>query len=166
MNDKTCELGGLPDAWAAFLRDFDWAHWVTLTFRDYEPPNSPGLAPARPPIVRPGPPVDFAHRVFASFANDLGRRVRGPVWWFRGDELGRQQGRLHLHGLVGGTGGLRVDTIKGAWRWGFSYVQRYDSKLGAAYYVTKYVTKEMSDYEISADLSRRSERPTDLFEDR
>jgi hypothetical protein len=73
----------------------------------------------------------------------------GPVWWFRGDELGERLGRLHLHALLGGTGGLLEASLKREWRAGHSLVKRYDPALGAVHYLTKYATKGLADYDVS-----------------
>lgn len=69
--------------------------------------------------------------------------------WFAGLEL-QQRGVPHLHALIGGGGLelLRWNDIRG-YLWehgGFNKWEAYDDRRGAAYYLTKYVTKDLSDW--------------------
>ncbi len=152
QNDKRPSARSLAAAWGEYLAPYAWDHWVTLTFAPPCPPQLGGpvrLGPARPGAERPGPPPDYAHREFGRFVRRVERRAREPVWWFRGDELGERLGRLHLHALLGGTGGLLETSLGREWRVGFSLVKRYDPALGAAHYVRKYATKGLADYDVS-----------------
>jgi len=152
QNDKATSASGLAAAWGPYLGDYAWNHWLTLTFAPPRPAHLGGrvpLGPARPRPARPGPPPDYAHREFARFVRRLECCGADPVWWFRGDELGERLGRLHLHALLGGTGGLLESTLGRQWRAGFSVVKRYDPALGAAHYLTKYATKGLADYDVS-----------------
>ncbi len=154
MNITTIDPAPLLKAWAGFLAQFDWSHFLTLTFRPYAPLVVAGLAPAKPLGPRPGPPPDYAHRAFERFVNDLGRRVGQSPFWFRADEFGEQLGRLHFHALIGGVRSLTVETIKPAWREGFSVVREYDPDLRVAHYLTKYVRKDLADYDMSGKFQR------------
>ena len=157
QNDNPISARSLAAAWGEHLTAYDWNHWVTLTFAPPCPPHLGGavrLGPARPGPARPGPPPDFAHREFSRFVHRLECRGGGPVWWFRGDELGERLGRLHLHAFLGGTGRLLEASVGQEWRVGFSLVKRYDPALGAAHYVTKYVTKGLADYDVSGRWGR------------
>lgn len=147
----------LVEAWGSWLEHFDWSHWTTLTFRPYQPWQPPGLGPARPPKDRPGPPPDYAHRAFQGFVNMLGERAGRPVAYFRGDEFGERLGRLHLHALLEGTGGLLEESVRRCWRPGFSAVEVYDPELGATHYLTKYITKSLASYDLGGRLRRRGE---------
>ncbi len=152
----------LPVAWSEYLTRYHWDHWVTLTFAPHPPRDLWSLVPVGPARLgpdRPGPPPDYAHRQFQSWVG----RVEGcggeSVWWFRGDELGERLGRLHLHALVGGTGGLLEASLRREWRAGFSFVKRYDPALGAAHYITKYATKGLADYDVSGAWCREPLQP-------
>ncbi len=152
QNDKRPSARSLAAAWGEYLQPYPWDHWVTLTFAPPRPPHLGGgvrLGPARPGADRPGPPPDYAHREFARWVHRLEDCSEEPVWWFRGDELGERLGRLHLHALLGGTGGLLDETLGRQWRAGFSVVKPYDPALGAAHYLTKYATKGLADYDVS-----------------
>jgi hypothetical protein len=71
-----------------------------------------------------------------------------------GERLAGHTYRLILsrHELVG----LRRDE---AWKWwfdqyGFARILKYDEKLGAGYYLTKYVTKDLGDIQFGIRLNR------------
>jgi len=152
QNDNRPSARSLAAAWGEYLAPYAWDHWLTLTFAPYRRRNLRGgvrLGPARLGAERPGPPPDYAHREFGRFVQRLEDCGGEPVWWFRGDELGERLGRLHLHALLGGTGGLLEVSLGREWRAGFSLVKRYDPALGAAHYITKYATKGLADYAVS-----------------
>jgi len=162
QNDNPASATSLATAWGEYLAPYPWDHWVTLTFAPYRRRHLGGvvrLGPARRRAERPGPPPDYAHREFRRWVRRVEDRGREPVWWFRGDELGERLGRLHLHALLGGTGGLLDESLGREWRAGFSLVKRYDPALGAAHYVTKYVTKGLADYAVSGDWHREPLQP-------
>lgn len=157
QNDKPISVTSLAATWGDWLSEFDWDHFATLTFAPPRPlhlggPVRPGPGRPRPP--RPGPPPDYAHRQFRRWVRRLGVLGGAPVWWFRGDELGERLGRLHLHAFLGGTGRLLEETLGCQWQAGFSLVKRYDPALGAAHYVTKYMTKGLADYAVSGRWGR------------
>jgi len=60
----------------------------------------------------------------------------------------------HIHALVAGIQGVRrMDMVDWCYRqYGIARILPYNPKLGAGYYLCKYLTKEMSDVEFSADL--------------
>ena len=152
QKDRRPAARSLAAAWGEYLAPYAWNHWLTLTFAPLRPPHLGGavcLGPARAGPLRPGPPPDYAHREFRRWVHRLECRGGEPVWWFRGDELGERLGRLHLHALLGGTGGLLESSLDREWRAGFSLVKRYDPALGAAHYLTKYATKGLADYAVS-----------------
>ncbi len=162
QNDNRPSATSLAAAWGEYLAPYDWNHWLTLTFASPRPPDLGGpvrLGPARPGPERPGPSPDYAHREFGRFVRRLEDRGGGPVWWFRGDELGERLGRLHLHALLGGTGGLLESSVGREWQAGFSVVKRYDPALGAAHYLTKYAAKRLADYDVSGRWGRNGLLP-------
>jgi hypothetical protein len=123
------------ECYGEWLEGWPWDHYTTLTFG-----------------IKSGP--DFARRAFGRWTRCLEREAGLPVFWFVGFEDGRLLGRLHLHALVGNTGGLNDRWMAEAWTPGFSRIVRYQPQLGAAYYVTKYVTKELLDYDVSSNFTR------------
>lgn len=135
---QTLDRSLLP-AWGAFLSDFAWHHFLTLTFR-------------RESVQ------DFARRQFLSYIGRLERESGRSLFWFYGTEYGKL-GRLHLHALTGNTDGMGAvlnaewyqDANRGAR--GFARVKEYDPLLTAAHYVTKYITKSLADYDLSPQLA-------------
>lgn len=122
----------LRHAWGEWLNAFHWDAWCTLTFREERSHAS-------------------ATRAFERFGRWLRREGNPAAGWFYAHEVG-SYGRLHLHALVGG---LEPYTSRRAlWRWWFDHYGRaqilpFDPGRGAAYYVSKYVTKgELSHYDI------------------
>jgi len=64
-------------------------------------------------------------------------------------ELQKRRGVPHIHALVAGEGLPRRDE---AWKWcfdnyGITRILPYDRKLGAGYYLCKYITKGVTDIE-------------------
>jgi hypothetical protein len=91
------------------------------------------------------------------------RKTAGlPVYAFLAAERGDKGGLIHLHALVGNTGHLRhycgerrAAAVWGqrccmlhAWPAGYARVLPYDSQKGAAYYVSKYVSKQLAEWEL------------------
>ncbi len=96
---------------------------------------------------------------------------RSPVQAFVGVEEGRVGGLVHLHALVAGVGGLEANCgamvkledqlrqhrkghspltccMKHAWARGIARTLTYDRRLGAKHYVGKYVTKDLSEWDL------------------
>jgi hypothetical protein len=81
-----------------------------------------------------------------------------PLVWFYATEYGRL-GRLHVHALTLNTGVLPLARLGGEWfqpegtgARGYARIFPYDPRLGAAHYVSKYITKDLADYDISDRL--------------
>ena len=109
-----------------------------------------------------------------------------PVYAYFGVERGNKGGLLHVHALVGNVGhlkpycGLRLAPnerglkccLLHAWRWGYARAVSYDPALGAAYYVSKYVVKNLAEFDFvgfpaHAQASLGSERyPVRLRDER
>lgn len=121
---------GLRRGWGEFLEPFPWQWWGTLTFREEYS-------------------SDAADRAFGRFAGWLQNDSPG-VGYFVGHEIGKL-GREHLHFLAGGLRPWVSRRV--AWkRWfdrhGRAQIIPYDPELGAAHYISKYVTKDFSRYDI------------------
>lgn len=133
----------LAEAWGTFLAGYPWDWFLTLTFRE--------------------PPGSFrAHRMFDRFARDIERAANAPIGWFRADEYGSIGGHLHIHGLMLGTGHLSRMAWLHEWnRWaGFARILPFDPAKGAAFYCSKYVTKQFGDYDFSENIQAfRGTRP-------
>lgn len=125
----------LSVAFGQFLSQFLWDWFLSLTFRDEV--------------------TSFrAHRLFARFVSELEKAAGIPIFWFRADEIGPRGGRFHLHALIGNVAHLR----RMSWidRWGqlagYARILPFDAQKGAAYYCTKYATKQNGDWDLSDNL--------------
>jgi hypothetical protein len=125
----------LTEAWGEFLSQFSWDWFVTLTFRDE-------VKSFR------------AHRLFGYLMRDLETAAGVPIFWFRSDEIGECGGRFHMHALIGNVAHLRRLYWMDEWnrRAGYARILPFDCRRGAAYYVAKYVTKQLSDWALSENV--------------
>jgi hypothetical protein len=85
-----------------------------------------------------------------------------PIYAFVGVERGGSGGLVHLHALVGNVGHVKAycnDKLPPgvwgrrccmlhSWPCGMARVLPYDPALGASYYVSKYVTKSLSEWDL------------------
>lgn len=92
----------------------------------------------------------------------LAKLAAQRVYAFVGVERGKTGGLLHLHSLVGNVGHLRAYCgerlspgkwgrgccMVHGWPCGHARVLRYDPKLSASYYVSKYVSKNLAEWEL------------------
>jgi hypothetical protein len=92
----------------------------------------------------------------------LEKAAAQPIYGFLGVERGNRGGLLHVHALVGNVGHLRPFCgarlspgewgkdccMVHAWPCGYARVLPYDSKLGARCYVSKYVAKQLAEWEL------------------
>lgn len=85
-----------------------------------------------------------------------------PIYGFVGVETGNTGGLLHIHALLGNVGHLKPSCgvclspgewgrgccMLHAWPCGLARVFPYDPKLGARFYVSKYVSKCLAEWEL------------------
>lgn len=128
----------IKQAWGQHLGRYPWDHFLTLTFR-------------RESVA------DFARRSWLSYVRRLELAAGMPLVWFYGTEYG-SLGRLHIHALTLNTGSLPIRILHREW-WqdpplprGLTKIAVYSPLLGAAHYVSKYVTKDLADYDVSDRL--------------
>ena len=143
----------LKQAWGDFVDEvgdrkggFDW--YATLTFRDRS------AADQARGWTKAG--WGYTQKACNRFLGQLGD-LKGlqDVWWFRAREYQTWRGVPHFHVLIGGVQDLRRDE---AWSWwfqhyGFARILPYDRRLGAKFYLCKYVTKELGDIQFSQNLA-------------
>jgi hypothetical protein len=115
------------DALAEMLGRWQWEWFVTLTFR-----GSPRLG--------------YCYSAWADLIRWL-RQRGGEPQYFRGTEW-QMRGTPHFHALVFGVNhaARRMDVVD--WwgcRYGWARVFAYDPRLGAGFYVTKYLCKDYRD---------------------
>jgi hypothetical protein len=134
----------LKQAWGEWLGELcDWDWFVTMTLK-----NPKGI----PTWDKPG--FASAKRAWGEFTKKS-RPALGELKWVRMFEIQPWRGVPHVHALVGNTDPSvrRMDLVDWAWeRWGIARVLEYDHELGARFYLTKYVTKQIADIEFSRSL--------------
>ena len=125
----------LSDAWGEFLGRYPWDWFVTLTFA--------------------GDVKTFtAHNRGNAWLRSLERAAGHPIAWFRGDECGNKFGKFHMHLLIANVAHLHRFTWMKRWeaRNGWARIYEFNPALGASYYVAKYVTKQLGEWELSDNL--------------
>ncbi len=137
----TAEVNQAWGEWLSGLAKWDW--WVTLTFAD-PPANTSGW-------TRPG--WATAKKGWREFVNHV-HFFQGipckPLTWVRGFEIQKWRGAPHIHALIGNIAKPRI-VAAGTW-WEMQYgriwhIEKYNPSLGAGFYLCKYVTKEMVDFD-------------------
>ena len=142
----------LREAWGDFVDDIGkrkggWDWFATGTFRDRTEEE----------IARGWTRVGMAYsrRACDAFLMELGdRRGMQDLHWFRAREFQQDRGVPHYHMLIGGVKDLRRDEAWAWWfeRFGFARILPYKAELGARFYLCKYVTKPLGDFEFSDNL--------------
>lgn len=99
-----------------WLRQYEWTHYCTLTFRFSTSPHA-------------------ARREFARYIRWLEQRSQHRVDWFNTVERG-SGGHTHIHTLLN-VANMTGQEIKRTWRSGFTQIRRYNQRKGAPEYTAK-----------------------------
>lgn len=120
----------LRQGWVDLLDRYVYDWFCHLTFRDL-------------------PRSYTAINRFNAFIRAIQRKEKVDIGYYVAMETG-MLGRYHFHALLGGLPGIYIKPWWNWWftRYGRSKIERYDPKLKASHYVTKYTTKSMSWYDI------------------
>lgn len=136
----------LHQAWGDWLsRVKKWEWFVTLTLKNPEGVSTwtkPGFATAK--------------RAWGEFTARA-MPALGELTWVRFFELQRDRGVPHVHALVADCDPSvrRMDLVDWAYhRWGITRVLPYNHELGAAFYLGKYITKDVADIDFSKGFPR------------
>jgi hypothetical protein len=72
-------------------------------------------------------------------------------------EWHRFRDSVHIHALIGNTGDTERLLAMDRWyqKYGISRIWPYNSRLGARYYLGKYLLKDLSDWDIEIPLELR-----------
>jgi hypothetical protein len=96
---------------------------------------------------------------FRKWISDL-YRPRRTISYFMAVERFSDNIRTHIHFLLNGVGDMRYEEVGQPW-WkrfhGYLYIRKYDPDLGANHYITKYVTKELCDWDF--DIKKNHQEP-------
>jgi len=116
-----------------WLSTFQWDWWATFTFR-FEVPDA----------IK-------AKLYFARFQKQLVKKIHHGFYYFLAVERFKSGLSTHLHCLLSNIDDVAYVTVGQAWfkRYGYAKIEKYDPGLGAAHYLTKYVTKEICDWDVS-----------------
>lgn len=139
LRSAPVDRAAIARAWGDMLKGGAFDAWCTLTFRRSVGPQA-------------------ADAAWADFMRWIRHKQGHRAEWFRVTETHRS-GAIHFHALLGRCSGLRRLSALDYWRhrYGFGQVLPYDSRLGAPYYISKYVCKS-ADAELDCQFSRCFER--------
>lgn len=112
--------------WGEWLKPRDWRWFCTMHFR-YQVS------------------VYSAKKCTSNFIKSISDNVD----YYFAIERSRYGEQMHVHILLGCVVGFDASDIRKEWvkRYGYSRILPYDKKRGAVYYVSKYVTNPIADYD-------------------
>ena len=110
-----------------WLNPYPWQFFVTLTFA----------------VDRISP--DRAKKLFEQFAQASGKNV---IYFFV-IEWHKFRDNVHIHALLGNVG------KELNWAYGISRVLRYNPKLGARFYLSKFIGNEMVEWDFKLDSVKK-----------
>jgi hypothetical protein len=119
---------------ATWINKFNWQMWITGTFK---PDQS-----YRDTIK--------TKKAFMRFIGDLGETYhKTDIEFWLAVERFKHGDFTHIHALLNGLDGLTYRQVGEPWfkRFGRVQVEGYDPTKGANYYITKYVVKEVCDWD-------------------
>lgn len=126
------------DQWGSWLNTLPWDYWATLTTRNK---NGGGF------VERPYTERSLGS-AYGRWFKSQGTNKDGIELSFMVMEYGRQGGRLHAHALLKGT--FDKDLAESTWyfRHGICQLEPFDNGKGAAYYLSKYLSKDVREYRL------------------
>lgn len=119
----------LSSVFGEWLNQFKWDWWATFTFRRDTSP----------------------YRAKKSFLRFIRGNLHRHAYYFMVVEWHSYRDCVHLHALVGNVDKVRRLSTMDRWyaTYGISRIWPYDTRLGARYYLSKYITKELSDWDFN-----------------
>lgn len=124
----------LRNEMSKWLNKIDWEIWFTGTF---QPERS-----YRDTIK--------TKKAFNRFIELMSKKYdKHGIEYFMAVERFKSGGFTHCHSLLKGLDGVSYQQIGEAWRhfYGRESVEQYDPKKGANFYLTKYITNELCDWD-------------------
>lgn len=120
------QVNPLRLAWVDLLNRYDWDWFATLTFRDL-------------------PKTYTAINRTKKWLTAIKKQEKRSISYFMCMEWTKVQNRPHTHLLIGNLEGVRRDRWWFTWfTWyGRARILPYNKELGAGYYLTKYVVKDI-----------------------
>lgn len=96
-------------------------------------------------------------RAFIRFIDEMTRTYKlSSVEFFLAVERFKSGDFTHIHALINGVQGLTYRQVGELWfnRFGRVQVEGYDPERGANFYLTKYVLKELCDWDLRIDQKK------------
>lgn len=147
--------------WLETLAPWDvFATWTFSWGSDFDPEvkalMADGVRVTRARLVTANGAVYWARRILAMWEEMAGQ----PIYGFWGVEVGNVGKLVHIHALVGNVAhlkswcGVKLSAsdwgvrccLLHSWPCGYSRVLRYEAGRGATDYVSKYVSKDISEW--------------------
>lgn len=128
----------MRDQMSVWVDQFDWQFWFTGTF---QPDKS-----YRDTIK--------TKRAFQRFIDRMGKDFQKPnIEYFLAVERFKHGDFTHCHALMNGLDGMTFKQIGESWRnlYGREKIEAYQKDKGANFYLTKYVTKDLCDWDLKID---------------
>lgn len=131
----------IRNALSEWVGGYEWEYWFTGTFKPSQ---------ARKDTIN----TKIAFKTFLqklSDENDIKQ-----INYFMAVERFKSGYDTHVHALLSGIGYLPYKTIGQTWRslYGRETVEGYERDKGANYYLTKYVTKELCDWDLKISRNK------------
>lgn len=153
---KAIEIRQVFGDWLSTLARWEW--FATFTFRDPQDPRFPGWTQVG---------WKAAHSALKKWSSTMISACLGDKQprWAGVMEYQRNRGVPHWHLLVAN---IPEETRRMTWvdwwwdNYGSARVLPYDEKLGARYYLGKYLTKEIADIQFSSGLALDKKYRRDL----
>lgn len=120
----------LANEFGEWLNRYKWDWWATWTFRQDKSPYG-------------------ARKSFLRFI----RGIKKDATYFLAIEWHKYRHSVHCHSLVGNVEGIRRLSVMDKWykEFGIARILPYQKNLGARYYLSKYIVKELADWDFRFD---------------
>jgi len=124
---------------ADWVGKYDWQFWFTGTF----------------PEERSYRDTIKTKKAFTRFVGDLRKNYgKNDIEYFMAVERFKSGDFTHVHALLNGLDGMTFQQIGETWRdrnLGREHIETYVKDKGANFYLTKYITKELCDWDLHID---------------
>jgi len=131
----------MRDEMAKWLEQFGWEMWCTGTFK----PDQSYIDTIK------------TKNAFYRFINDLTRKYnKTDIEYMLAIERFKSGDFTHCHFLINGGEGLTYRQVGETWfdRYGRVKIEGYQKDKGANYYLTKYITKDLCDWDLRINANK------------